>query len=165
VVSGGAGRSCLEIGPLNRRVFGEFLVARGWRYRSVDRWRTGNPHDPRDVSFATDELDLCDLWSIASGSHDLLIAQHVLEQTDDFRRALDEVCRVLTTSGVALLDVPFCRGVPESRRQVPDRFGVLWSFGADLLDELRHRFRSVQVVPQGGDEYPLEILAAVGPRV
>ena len=42
----GGGR-CLEAGPANPRIFGGFLRERGWEYASVDRWRTGNPHDPR----------------------------------------------------------------------------------------------------------------------
>ena len=44
----GKGRACLEAGPANRRVFGDFLRERGWVYTSIDRWRTGNPNDPRD---------------------------------------------------------------------------------------------------------------------
>jgi SAM-dependent methyltransferase len=141
----GGGR-CLEAGPANRRVYGEFLRERGWEYRSLDRWRTGNPHDPREVGFVDEEVDLTDLSAFGDGEFDLFIAQHVIEEIEDYGRALDEIARVLSPGGRALLEIPFERERERSERHPPDHFGNVWSFGADLLEELRARFGAVDEV-------------------
>jgi SAM-dependent methyltransferase len=140
------GGSCLEAGPANRRVYGEFLRERGWEYRSLDRWRTGNPRDPRAVGFVDHELDLTDLSVFADGEFDLFVAQHVIEEIEDHGRALDEIARVLAPGGTALLEIPFDEGRERSERRPPNHFGNVWSFGRDLLDELRSRFGQVEEV-------------------
>jgi SAM-dependent methyltransferase len=140
------GGSCLEAGPANRRVYGEFLRERGWTYRSLDRWRTGNPRDPRAVGFVDHETDLTDLSAFADDEFDLFIAQHVIEEIEDYGRALAEIGRVLRPGGRALLEIPFDRGRERSERQPPDHFGNVWSFGRDLLDELRERIGAVEEV-------------------
>jgi SAM-dependent methyltransferase len=142
----GRGQRCLEAGPANERVFGGYLAERGWEHTSVDRWRTGNPHDPRAVSFVDHEVDLRDLSLFADDQFDLAIAQHVIEEIDDYGRALDEVARVLREGGTALLEIPFDPSLPRSRRQPPDQFGNVWKFGADLLEELGARFAAVEPV-------------------
>jgi hypothetical protein len=144
VLAGGG--SCLEAGPANRRVYGEFLRERGWDYRSLDRWRTGNPRDPRAVGFVDHEVDLADLSIFGDDEFDLFIAQHVIEEIEDYGRALDEIARVLRPGGTALLEIPFDAGRERSERQPPDHFGNLWLFGRDLLDELRARFGAVETV-------------------
>ena len=138
----GGGR-CLEAGPANPRIFGGYLDERGWEYTSVDRWRTGNPRDPRSISFVDHELDLRDLSPFADDDFDLFIAQHVIEEIEDYGDALDEIARVLREGATALLEIPFDPDLPRSQRQAPDRFGNVWRFGADLIDELRARFASV----------------------
>lgn len=140
------GGSCLEAGPANRRVYGEFLRERGWTYRSLDRWRTGNPNDPRAVGFVDDEADLTDLSIFGDGEFDLFVAQHVIEEIEDYDRALDEIARVLAPGGTALLEIPFDPARERSERQPPDHFGNVWSFGADLLDALRARFTEVEAL-------------------
>lgn len=142
----GRGGRCLEAGPASPRVFGGFLAARGWDYTSVDRWRTGNPHDPRAVPFVDHEVDLRDLSLFADGEFDLFVAQHVIEEIEDYERALDEIARVLRRGGTALLEIPFDPSRPDSRRQPPDHFGNVWAFGADLLGELEARFGTVEQV-------------------
>ncbi|HEX8050664.1 MAG TPA: N,N-dimethylformamidase beta subunit family domain-containing protein, partial [Solirubrobacterales bacterium] len=141
----GGGR-CLEAGPANRRVYGEFLRERGWTYRSLDRWRTGNPRDPRAVGFVDDEADLTDLSIFADGEFDLFLAQHVIEEIEDYGRALGEIARVLGPGGTALLEIPFDPERERSERQPPDHFGNVWTFGRDLLDALRARFDEVETV-------------------
>ncbi|HKO39395.1 MAG TPA: N,N-dimethylformamidase beta subunit family domain-containing protein [Solirubrobacterales bacterium] len=140
------GGSCLEAGPANRRVYGEFLRERRWTYRSLDRWRTGNPNDPRAVGFVDHEADLTDLSVFGDGEFDLFVAQHVIEEIEDYGRALDEIARVLAPGATALLEIPFDPARERSERQPPDHFGNVWSFGADLLDELRRRFGAVETV-------------------
>jgi hypothetical protein len=148
-----AGGRCLEAGPANRRVYGEYLRERGWSYRSLDRWRTGNPNDPRAVGFVDQETDLTDLSVFADGEFDLFIAQHVIEEIEDYERALDEIARVLGADGTALLEIPFDPRRERSEPQPPDHFGNVWNFGADLLDQLRARFGQVREQPLVEGEY------------
>jgi SAM-dependent methyltransferase len=157
------GGSALEAGPANRRVYGEFLRERGWTYRSLDRWRTGNPNDPRAVGFVDHEADLTDLSIFADGEFDLFLAQHVIEEIEDYGRALDEIARVLGPGGTALLEIPFDPGRERSERQPPDHFGNVWSFGADLLDELRTRFAEVETVTLEEGGYRGTLLVCTAP--
>jgi len=118
----------------------------GWRYRSVDQSRRGNPNDPRAVAFIDFEADLCNLSPIDESSIDLVIVQHVIEEIPAYETALDEVARVLAPQGTALLEIPFAPGLERSERQAPDRFGNVWRFGADLPDRVRERFAGVEIV-------------------
>lgn len=146
LLAGGAGRHALEIGPLNPQVFGHYLRARGWSYTGADRWRRGNPADPRDTSFIDLEADLCDLSAFADGAVQLVLVQHVIEEIPDYRAALAEIARVLAGGGVALLEIPFDPGRPQSEHQAPDGFGNVWRFGADLPDLARGHFAEVDVL-------------------
>jgi SAM-dependent methyltransferase len=149
----GAGRQALEIGPLNPRVFGEHLRARNWCYTSIDQSRRGNPVDPRDTSFVDRELDLCDLAPFAEGSVQLLIAQHVIEEIVEYRRALGEVARVLRRGGTALLEIPFDAARRESRSQPPADYGNVWRFGSELPDVMREYFDEVDVLTYSEGRY------------
>jgi SAM-dependent methyltransferase len=135
-----AGQQAIEVGPLNPRVFGQYLRDRGWGYTSVDQSRRGNPVDPRDTSFIDLEADLCDLAAIQTGSVALVLAQHVIEEIPDYRRALAEIARVLECGGTALLEIP------RSESQPPGAFGNVWRFGADLPDVARESFAEVDVL-------------------
>lgn len=142
----GTDRHALEIGPLNPWVFGRHLRERGWRYTGADRWRRGNPADPRDTSFIDLEADLCDLSALEDSSVQLVLVQHVIEEISEYRRALEEIARVLADDGVALLEIPFDPARPRSERQSPDGFGNVWRFGADLPDVARRHFAEVDVL-------------------
>jgi SAM-dependent methyltransferase len=142
----GAGRHALEVGPLNPRVFGEYLRRRGWRYTSVDQSHRGNPVDPRDTSFVDLEVDLCDLAPFAEGSVQLVIAQHVIEEIVEYRRALAEIARVLRGGGTALLEIPFDPTLRESQSQPPAAYGNVWRFGSELPDAMRRHFDEVDVL-------------------
>ena len=131
---------------MNSAVFGDYLSRRGWHYESVDRWRGGNPADPRDVSFISHELDLCDLSPLRSGSFDLLIAQHVIEEIREHQKALDEISRVAKPKALALLEIPFSHHTTHSVAHEPDSFGNVWRFGTDILEEVRRRFLHVELV-------------------
>jgi SAM-dependent methyltransferase len=141
----GDGQSVLEIGPLNGRVFGEYLRERGWSYIAIDNSRQGNPFDPRTVDGIDYEVDARELTPVADRSVDLVIVQHVVEEIRDYEQALAQIARVLAPHGRALLEIPFD---PERERSVqhdPDNFGNVWTFGRDLLGILRRRFGEVEV--------------------
>jgi len=142
----GAGRHALEVGPLNPRVFGEYLRARGWRYTSIDQSTQGNPVDPRDTSFVDVEVDLCHLAPFADGSVALVMAQHVIEEIVDFQQAFAEIARVLSADGAALLEIPFDPALPRSQSQPPAAFGNVWRFGAELPDLAREHLAEVDVL-------------------
>jgi SAM-dependent methyltransferase len=142
----GEGRRALEVGPLSPRVFGEHLRARGWQYTSIDQSMRGNPVDPRDTSFVDQEVDLCHLEPFSDSSLDLLMAQHVIEEIVDFKRAFAEIARVLSAQGTALLEIPFDPAQPRSQSQPPAAFGNVWRFGAELPDLAREHFSEVDVL-------------------
>jgi SAM-dependent methyltransferase len=145
VLSDGAGRRALEIGPLSPRVFGDFLRDRGWIYTSVDQSRSGNARDPRAVGFIDFEADASDLSAFPDSSLQLVMAQHVIEEIAEYESALAEIARVLGAGGSALLEIPFDPARPRSERQDPDGFGNVWRFGGDLLDVVAGHFDELRV--------------------
>jgi ubiquinone/menaquinone biosynthesis C-methylase UbiE len=142
----GAGRQALEVGPLNPRVFGEYLRKRGWRYTSIDQSHRGNPVDPRDTSFVDFEADLCDLEHFGDGSVQLVLAQHVIEEIPEYRLAFAEIARVLGSGGTALLEIPFDPALRHSESQPPAAYGNVWRFGSELPDVAREHFDEVDVL-------------------
>jgi SAM-dependent methyltransferase len=141
----GEDRTALEVGPRNRQVFGDHLRARGWHYLATDSSRRGNPNDPRIVDFIDFEADLRALTPVATGSIELLIAQHVIEEISDYAQALAEIARVLAPAGTALLEIPFDPARERSREHPPDNFGNIWSFGRELLGVVEQYFAEVEV--------------------
>jgi SAM-dependent methyltransferase len=144
---------CLDVSPVSPEVYGGFLRRRGWEYTCIDKWRTGNPYDPRAVGFVHVEADLCDLSAFEDGSFDLVIVQHVIEEIPDYRRALSELARVLSPLGTALLEIPFDPRRPESEQTPPNHFGNVWRFGADLRDTVRELFPTVFTTPLEQNDY------------
>jgi SAM-dependent methyltransferase len=158
VIADGAGRRAVEVGPLNRRVFGEFLRDRGWSYTSIDQSRRGNANDPRAVDFIDLEADLRDLSPLASDSIGLILAQHVIEEIPEYDLALAEIARILAVDGTALLEIPFESGRERSERKDADRFGNVWRFGADLPGLVRRFFGVVEVVDLAEGAYSGSLL-------
>ena len=142
----GCRRSALDVAPYSKLIFGDYLAGLGWEVTRIDKWRRGNPRDPRNVSFVDAEVDLTDMGRFDDGCFGLIIVQHVIEEIEDYERAFAEIARVLTTQGVALLEIPWRPTRARSERQAPDRFGNVWTFGSDLPDTLRGRFASVEPV-------------------
>lgn len=158
-VMAGRGRSCLEAGPLSRRVFGDWLRARDWGYTAIDRSRRGNPHDPREVGFVDAEVDLADLGDLGDDRFDLFLAQHVMEEVGDPEGALDEIARVLRPGALALMEIPFDPARAKTEATEPDRFGKVWRFGSDLPDSVARRFDRVELVPLREGEYRGSVFA------
>ncbi len=139
--------------------FKGYLERHGWKVVSIDKWRRGNPYDPRDVRFVDLELDLVDMSRFADGTFDLVIAQHVIEEVPEYRQALDEIRRVVQPGGLALLEIPFDRRRERSQPQPPDRFGNVWRFGIDLPDEVDARFDAVEAHELREGDYRGEVMA------
>jgi SAM-dependent methyltransferase len=154
----GTDRSCLEAGPLNAHVFGRYLGERGWRYTSVDRWRTGHPNDPRNASFVEHEADLTAL-PFPADQFDAFMVQHVIEEIDDYEAALREIARVVKPGGYAFIEAPIDQGRAESERQPADRYGNVWRFGRDLPERVGQAFGRVEVVPLREGGYAGTLLA------
>lgn len=157
----GHGRRALEAGPLNPRVYGGFLRGRGWSYVAIDRWKAGNPRDPRMTAFVDHQVDLVDLAPLADASFDLFLAQHVLEEIAEYERALDEIARVLRRGALAVIEIPFDPQLRHSRRQAPDHHGNVWVFGADLLPVVEARFERMQVLEMVEQPYSGRLLVCV----
>jgi SAM-dependent methyltransferase len=164
VLERGAGRRALEVGPLSPLVFGDYLRERGWEYTAMDQSRRGNPVDPRNVDFIDVEVDLCDLAPFGDGSIHLVMAQHVIEEIIDYRRALSEIARVLADDGVALLEIPFRPTQPESEPHEARAYGNVWTFGADLPVALAEPFGDVRLVPLELGSYRGTLFACREPR-
>lgn len=160
----GSGRTLLEAGPVNAYVLGGAMRDRGWTVTTVDLTRTGNPNDPRDVSFVDLEADLTDLHAIPDDSIDVVIVQHVIEEIEDHRRALAEIARVLTPTGTALLEIPWSPDRPRSEHHPPDHFGNVWRFGADLRGDVEACFEDVTVTPLAEEAYRGDVFVARRPR-
>jgi SAM-dependent methyltransferase len=158
LLANGHGRRVLEIGPLNPRVFGDFLRERGWGYTSVDQSRRGNERDPRAVGFIDFEADARDLSAFPDASLHLIMAQHVIEEILDYESALAEISRALGAGGSALLEIPFDPGCLRSERQEADGFGNVWRFGADLPDVVRRHFDDLSVLRMAEGVYSGHLL-------
>ncbi len=156
----GGGRTLVEVGPVNARVLAGTLRTHGWRVTTIDRHRTGNPHDPRDVSFVDLEADLTDLHMFVDGSIDVVIVQHVIEEIVDHHHALAEIARVLRPGGTALLEIPWSPDLPRSAQQDPDHFGNVWRFGAELRRDVEAAFGDVTVEPIAEGSYRGDVFAA-----
>ena len=107
-------------------------------------------------------------------SYDVIICNHVLEHVDDFRAALEEMYRILRSSGsficsfpmdpkVELIDEDPSVQTPEERFR---RFGQddhkrVFGMKADQL--LSEAGFTVEII--NGTEYPDEIMPVVGPAV
>jgi len=130
------GLRVLEIAPLTPLIFGKYLGSRGARYVSLDRWRGGNPVDPRDVSFIDTEMDLAAL-GFGNLSFDVVIAQHVLCQVSDDTLALLEIARVLTEKGFAIIEFPHDPQKRQTEEYAEQKeWGNYRRYGRDVEDKL-----------------------------
>lgn len=135
-------------------MFGGYLKNRGWAYTACDRWDMRSRVDADAfASFIDYDADATDLFFASSGAYELFIAQHVIEEVVDYQAALDEVARVLEPGGRALLEIPFAARRERTVRQPPDRYDNVWSFGRDLIGELRRRFDAVTTAELREDAY------------
>ena len=95
----------LEIAPLNNMIYRKYFEEAGCEYVCVDKWKHGNPLDPRDTTWIDYEMDVCDL-KFDDNTFDLVLMQHVIEEVPDDYKAFSEIARVTKKDGFALLEVP-----------------------------------------------------------
>jgi SAM-dependent methyltransferase len=69
----------------------------------ASRYVTADLIEPADLQIDIEHIPLPD------GSFDIIICSHVLEHVDD-HRAIAEIARVLSSSGIAILLVPIAEG-------------------------------------------------------
>lgn len=142
--------------------------------RSMMRWmhRNGVTCTTADLYSDTDlRLDI-QATGLKDSSYDVVIANHVLEHVDDFRKALQEVYRILRSNGFFICSFPMDPKVdlideetePLSEKESIHRFGQndhkrVFGMGADkFLTEAGYEVKVID-----GSDYPKEILPITGP--
>lgn len=143
--------------------------------RSMMRWMNRNGITYTTADLYTGGVDLkLDLQAtgLEDASYDVIIANHVLEHVDDFRKALTEVHRILKTSGFFICSFPMDPKVdlideetePLSETERIRRFGQndhKRVFGMNADQFLTEAGFEVEVID--GTDCPDEILPIVGP--
>lgn len=143
--------------------------------RSMMRWMKRNGITCTTADLMVGGVDLkVDIQNtgIETGSYDVVIANHVLEHVDDFRKALREVRRILKSDGFFICPFPMDPKVdlldeetePLSEAECIRRFGQndhKRVFGMKAEKFLSEAGVEVEVID--GADYPDEILPIVGP--
>ncbi len=136
-----------------------------WMDRNGVSYITADLYAEADLRLDIQETGLPD------ESYDAIIANHVLEHVDDFRKALREMRRILREDGVFICSFPMDQNVelleeaePLSESERIKRFGQndhkrVFGMEADKL--LSEATFVVQVID--GADYPDEILPVIGP--
>jgi predicted SAM-dependent methyltransferase len=136
-----------------------------WMDRNGVSYITADLYAEADLRLDIQETGLPD------ESYDAIIANHVLEHVDDFRKALREMRRILREDGVFICSFPMDQNVelleeaePLSESERIKRFGQndhKRVFGMEA-DKLLSEAAFVVLVIDGAD-YPEEILPVIGP--
>lgn len=88
-------------------------------------------------------VNLLDL-PFKDSSYDFIFSSHVLEHIDDDIQALNEIHRVLSPNGIAILPVPIvCTHTVEYPEPNPNEFGHVRAPGFDYFDRYDQVFSSV----------------------
>ena len=137
-----------------------------WMDRNEITCTTADLYDKADL-----KLDI-QSTSLPDASYDMVIANHVLEHVDDFRKALGEMYRILKPGGSFICSFPMDPKVellaeeekPLSAEERIRRFGQndhKRVFGMKADQFLTEAGFDVEVID--GSDYPDEILPVVGP--
>lgn len=134
------GMTVLEVAPLSKRIFGDFIKNYGCTYVCIDKWKSGNPLDKRDTSWIDYEMDICDL-KFDDNTFDVVLMQHVIEEVPDDLKAFSEISRVLKQTGVAVLEVPhFSHKRKTYEYYEPRKFGNVREYGVDFYEKIKPLF-------------------------
>ena len=143
--------------------------------RSMMRWMERNDITCTTADLNSNGVDLkldIQATGLEDASYDVVIANHVLEHVDDFRKALREVYRILKPNGFFICSFPMDPKVdlldeetePLSETERIRRFGQndhKRVFGMKADQFLTEAGFEVEVID--GTDYPDEILPIVGP--
>lgn len=130
----------LEIAPLNNKIYRKYFEEAGCEYICVDKWKHGNPLDPRDTSWIDYEMDVCDL-KFDDKTFDLVLMQHVIEEVPDDYKAFSEIARVTKQDGFAVLEVPHNKNLRKTiEYNEPQKFGNLRQYGVDFYEKISSLF-------------------------
>ena len=93
---------------------------------------------------------------LPDASVDVVICSHTLEHVRDYRKAIQELHRILKAGGSGIIAVPQTEHLAKSRRERHETFsgyGHLWEFGDDFattLTEAGFSVRTVYAPPSAG---------------
>ncbi len=138
-------RKFLDIAPLNHVIWKGFLRNLNCgKHICIDKWRTGNPSDPRDVGFADIYCDVVGMDHVLSDRYDIVTMEQVLDEIPDYMGALRSIEAVLKPGGVAYIgvaaDVKLDKHIPAGT----NHFGNVWKFGqSPLATDMRTMFAEV----------------------
>ena len=124
-------------------------------YLTVDRYK--------DSDVVSDLTDI----QLPDASVDVVICCHTLEHVRDYRKAIQELYRILKPGGAGIVAVPQTEHLQESRRERNETFygyGHLWEFGQDFattLAEAGFSVRTIDAPPaaagRGGEFLPYHV--------
>ena len=141
------GSKVLEVAPLSTYIFGGVLkeIYPGIEYTSTDKYKNGNPNDPRAVTFCDKYCDLTELCvHFENNYYDVVLMQHVLEEIEDYHEALHNINKVLKPGGRAILEIPCTSKTDNHEHHKANKFGNVWSFNQTQLQvELSKIFKNV----------------------
>lgn len=139
----------LEIAPLNKNIFGNTLknTFSNITYTSADKYRDGNPNDPRDVNFCDKYVDIIDLHKMMDNNYyDIFIMQHVLEEVTEYKQALINIFSILKKNGIALLEIPCESSSNINEFHEANKFGNVWKFSkVELANDLQDVFKNFKI--------------------
>ena len=144
-----AEKRLLDVAPYSPLIWKGCMTAAGAASCvSVDKWKTGNPLDQRDVSFADKYCDILDISAVfGHGSFDIIVMQQVLDEILDYRGAMIVLRDTLSAGGVAYVEVRAYAEIDGAEPDAARKFGNHWRFGREhLLTEFKKIFDSVELV-------------------
>ena len=122
-------------------------------YRGTDRYKTADLESPlADIHFDVQSIPLADC------SHDVVIANHLLEHIADDRLAMREIYRIMRHGGWGIIIVPEDRNRattfeddtitdPEERTRLFGQYDHRRIYGRDYDDRLREAGFEVERIP------------------
>ena len=120
------------------------------------------------------DIDIMDMRNVADDTYDVVVCNHVLEHINDYKKALNEIYRVLKPGGKLICSFPILENLPTlieetehteenkaKRIKLYGQYDHLRIFGADSAEILRKAGFSVSRID--GNKAPQAILPIIGP--
>lgn len=142
--------------------------------RGIKKWL-----DNRNIKYKTADLyekadlkiDITDI-NLKDNSYDVVFCNHVLEHVDNYRKAIEELNRIIATNGVLICSVPIDITLKETmetknketKEERKNKYGQadhFRNFGLDFKNILESCKFSVKEI--NGDTYRKELRTLIGP--